>query len=115
MSYKIASIVPQLPVLDFEQAKEYYTNKLGCVLVSEYPDLLILLMNDMELHLWKCDDKAIPESSSCYIRVENIESLYEKYNNGHRIVVPLTLQPWGMTEFYIMDPSGNLLKFGEKK
>jgi extradiol dioxygenase family protein len=78
MSYKISNCIPQLPVLDFEQAKLFYIDQLGCKLLSEYDDLLMLELEGNEFHLWKCNDKSIPESSSMYIRVTNIASLYEK-------------------------------------
>ena len=28
-------------------------------------------------------------------------------------LAPPTVQPWGMKEMYVIDPHGNLLKFGE--
>ncbi len=114
MAFNIINVVPQLPALDFDLAKSYYTRQLDCQLIATYDDLLILSLNGQEFHLWKCADKSIPESSSMYIRVHDIDSLYNKYAGKVPVRVPLTLQPWGMKEFYLMDPSGNLLKFGEQ-
>lgn len=114
MSYTVTKLIPQLPVLNLEAAKQFYIGELKCSLLSEYPDFLILEFEGRVLHLWLCDNKAIPESSSFYAIVENIEGLYARYAHVNRIVMPLCSQPWGMREFYIMDNSGNLLKFGER-
>jgi len=115
MEYKITRAVPQLPSINFERSKEFYIIELGCRLHAEYDDLLILFLDTMELHLWQCFDQSIPDTSSCYIRVNHIEILYEKYKHLNSIRVPLKMQPWGIKEFYIKDDSGNLLKFGEEK
>ncbi|MBL7712976.1 MAG: hypothetical protein JNL13_10940 [Chitinophagaceae bacterium] len=114
MSYTVTNLIPQLPVLNLEAAKKFYTGELNCRLEAEYPDLLIFEFEGRMLYLWLCDNKVIPESSSFYAIVDNIEALYARYAHVSRMVVPLCTQPWGMKEFYIMDNSGNLLKFGER-
>ncbi len=114
MSYVLERAVPQLPTLDFNRAKAFYCDTLGCRLESEFADLLILYLENLEFHLWKCDDPALPASSSFYIRVATIDALYARYGHLPAVVVPLCTQAWGMREFYLRDPDGNLLKFGEK-
>lgn len=111
---KIQSIVPQLPSLDFEETKRFYIETLDCVLVGEFDDLLILLWDNIELHFWKCDDKAIPENSSIYLHVNEIDLLFEHHQKKLYGKIEISDRPWGMREFYIIDPSGNLLKFGQK-
>jgi len=37
---KIQSILPQLPVLDFEASKHFYIVVLDCILAAEYDNLL---------------------------------------------------------------------------
>lgn len=111
---KIQNIITQLPVLDFTKSKQFYIETLGCTLMGEYDDLLIFFWDGLELHLWKCNDKTIPENSSCYIRVNTIDLLFEHYQKKLYGKIKISDRPWGMREFYITDPSGNLLKFGEK-
>lgn len=110
---KIQRIVAQLPSLDFEASKQFYTEIFDCTLVEEFDDLLIFLMDDIELHLWKCEDKAIPENSSCYIHVNDIDGLFNYYQEKLQGKLELFNRPWGMREFYIIDPSGNLFKFSK--
>lgn len=111
---EVQNIVAQLPCLDFEASKDFYVNILDCILVGEFDDLLIFLMDDIEFHLWKCKDKVIPENSSIYLRVNEIDLLFEYYQQRLFGKIEISDRPWGMREFYIIDPSGNLLKFGQK-
>jgi predicted enzyme related to lactoylglutathione lyase len=113
LNSKITQIIPQLPSLDFEKSKQFYQEILGGKLVGEYEDLLIFLWYDNEIHLWKCNEKIVPENSSCYIRVNDIEAVFERYKKNLGDKIALKNQPWGMREFYIIDDSGNLFKFGQ--
>ncbi|MDO7874568.1 hypothetical protein Q5H93_07480 [Hymenobacter sp. ASUV-10] len=48
--------------------------------------------------------------------MQGIEALHESYAAVPGLLRPghaLAVRPWGMREFYILDPDGNLLKFGE--
>jgi catechol 2,3-dioxygenase-like lactoylglutathione lyase family enzyme len=109
---EILAIVPQLPSVDFEATKTFYTQNLGFTLENEYPDLLIFTINGQELHFWKCGEKHIAENSSVYIRVQDIDALFDRYKAWVHPHAGLADKPWGMREFYIQDHSGNLLKFG---
>lgn len=114
MSYSVKTLIPQLPMLDIEATKKYYIHELGCTMESEYPDFLIVNFEKLVLHFWLCDNKTIPESSSFYAIVEGIEKMYEKYSSKKGLTLRLCTQPWGMKEFYLIDNSENLLKFGEQ-
>ena len=111
MNTTIPHLVPEIPMLDIAKAKQFYCEQMGCTLLSECPDFLILELEGQEFQLWLCEDKAIPESSSIYIRTTDIDACYARYRHMP-VVLPLQLRPWGIPEFYIMDVSGNLLKFG---
>jgi catechol 2,3-dioxygenase-like lactoylglutathione lyase family enzyme len=110
----VKSIIAQLPCLDFEESKRFYIKILICRLVEEFNYLLIFLMDNLEFHLWKCDDKTIPENSSIYRHVNEIDKLFWYYKKRLFGKIQISDRPWGMREFYIVDPSSNLLKFGQK-
>jgi catechol 2,3-dioxygenase-like lactoylglutathione lyase family enzyme len=106
--------IPQLPSLDLDRSVHFYVNKLKFTLKNRYPGFLILSKDNIELHFWLCQDPAIPQSSSVYFRVSDIDALYEEHErlgivhpNAH-----LEDKPWGIREFHSLDPDGNLLKFG---
>ncbi|MDF3820732.1 VOC family protein [Leptospira sp. 96542] len=112
----IKKSIPQLPSLDLQKSKIFYEEKLGFKTLKQYDDIFLLEKDGFELHLWLCDDPTIPQNSSVYFHVENIDSMYADYNqkgivhkNAH-----LMDKPWGMREFCVLDLDGNLLKFGQK-
>ncbi|UUZ67018.1 hypothetical protein LP416_18745 [Polaromonas sp. P2-4] len=55
----------------------------------------------------------IAENTSCYVRTGNTQALYEEFKGRGVDVKPPEIRPWGMKELYVIDPHGNLLKFGE--
>lgn len=110
---KIISIVAELPVMDLPVTKAFAEDILGGTLMAEYPDFLIYAVEGIELHFWLCDDMNLPEASSIYLRVENIDEYYRKYVGGKYVRLPLQMRPWGIKEFYLQDENGILYKFGE--
>jgi len=56
--------------------------------------------------------------SMCYLRVRDADKLYDEFarldlsNQGIPRLTPPADQPWGMREFALVDPSGNLLRIG---
>jgi len=115
-AFTISAIVPQLPSLNLERTSQFYRQKLGFREVGRYPDLLLLKLDEQELHFWLTTDDSLGPTCSCYLRVQGIELLHEKYAAVPGLLRAgdaLAVRPWGMKEFYILDPDGNLLKFGE--
>ncbi len=61
-----------------------------------------------------CADRRIAENTACYLRVDDLDDLHrELAAAGLERVTALHAKPWGMREFEVWDPSGNLLRFGE--
>ncbi len=110
---ELISIVAELPAIDFPATKTFCRDVLGGELLAEYPDFLIYKINGIELHYWLCDNKNLPEASSIYLRVRDIDGFYEKYKNSGHVVLSLETRPWGIKEFYLQDANGILYKFGE--
>jgi len=80
----------------------------------------ILVRGAIELHFF-CDRKLVPAESSagCYIRVLDVDSIYRAFSSSQlpRNGIPrmefLADKPWGLREFAIVDPDGNLLRIGQ--
>lgn len=49
----------------------------------------------------------------CWMSVTNIDSLYQEYLPTNAVRSQPTAQPWGLKEFYVEDPSRNLILFAE--
>ncbi|WP_373997618.1 bleomycin resistance protein [Bdellovibrio bacteriovorus] len=120
MTYsKLHPAIPQLPTGDIENTADFFVSKLGFQIISKMPEhgFLSLKRGAAEIHFWKTTEeaaKSLGRNSSCYIRVENIEVLFEEFKSrGVKFRYELIKQPWGMNEMQIDDPFENAIRFGE--
>ena len=116
---KLNSAIPQLPSGDIEKTAEFFETKLGFETVKflEHKHLIVR-RGSAEIHFWQASTEEeatkLGSQSSCYIRVENIEPLFEELKTSRSpFRYELTVQPWGMNEMQIDDPYGNAIRFGE--
>ena len=80
----------------------------------------ILRRGAVELHFFT-HEQLVPANSSagCYIRVLDVEGIYHSFLSSQlpRLGIPrmntLEDKPWGLREFAIVDPDGNLLRIGQ--
>jgi len=79
-----------------------------------------LRRGDVELHFFTHEELNPAESSAgCYIRVLDVEKIYRDCSSsrlprtGIPRMEPLENKPWGLREFAIVDPDGNLLRIGQ--
>ena len=108
--------IPVLASLDFEETLAFY-NKLGFKTAGFFPDLYAIVRRDrMELHFWACKERHLAENTGCYLRISDVDGLHAEYAAldlaPGRMDEP-TDQPWGMREFHVWDPHGNLLRIGQ--
>ena len=80
----------------------------------------ILCRGAVELHFFTYEELVPAESSAgCYIRVLDVEKIYRECLSiqlpklGIPRMEPLENKPWGLREFAIIDPDGNLLRIGQ--
>ena len=80
----------------------------------------ILRRGTVELHFFTHKELHPAESSAgCYIRVSDVESICSAFALAQlpRQGIPrqdeLGDKPWGMREFAIVDPDGNLIRIGQ--
>jgi uncharacterized glyoxalase superfamily protein PhnB len=90
-----------------EQALAFYAH-LGFAATDRDGEFVIVQRDGISLHFTLAEGHRV-----CWIGVTNIEALYQQYVPTGAIQSPLTSQSWGMKEFFLCDPFGNLLLFGE--
>jgi catechol 2,3-dioxygenase-like lactoylglutathione lyase family enzyme len=114
MIEEAARAIPVLPSLDIVRTRRFYEERLGFTSKHyEAEDYLIVRRGDIELHFWRTDDEKLPPVSSAYIRGRDALALHADFKaRGAEKVSPVTARDWGMTEFYVWDPDGNLLRIG---
>ena len=112
------NVAPLLPATNVAEAMAWYRDMLGFgdTWLYENSDYAIVKRDGAEIHLFQM--KIDPKKSDfmVYIRVSEIEKLYEEYKTKNLIHpnAPLQVKAWGQKEFAIVDLNGALLTFGEK-
>jgi len=108
--------VPVLASLNIDKSVKFYQEKLGFDRLGYKDDHYAVVARDkIEIHFWKCNNRIHPENTSCYIRVKNVDGLYEEMKTAGVVHPngPLKNQPYKIREFAILDDDGNMIKFGE--
>lgn len=99
--------------------KTFYAENLGFedIGAADYEAYLIMKKDHHEIHFFEHHNLNISTNDGqIYIRVQEIESYYQELIDNQTEIHPngsLSIKPWGMKEFSILDPDNNLLTFGE--
>jgi catechol 2,3-dioxygenase-like lactoylglutathione lyase family enzyme len=114
--------VPILPSRDLQDSLRFY-QRLGFENRGAPPeewDYLIIGRGAIELHFVAAPDlDPLTSAASCYVFVEDAQALYDQWESvvvpdaatGSRLVSPVDTD-YGMREFAVVDPSGNLVRVG---
>ena len=108
-------VIPLLASLDLDETCAFY-GKLGFRTARVAPDYVIARRDALEIHFWDCDERHIAENTSCYLRMADAAALYAEYaalDLAPGRMDEIADMPWGMREFHVWDPHGNLLKIGQ--
>jgi predicted enzyme related to lactoylglutathione lyase len=119
---RIRTFAPQLLVDDLDRAIKFYIDILGFSFGPPWGGFYAIGERDgFEVHL-KCAAKTAADRThrrehehlDIYAGVIGVDALYETCKaKGATITKPLASTPWGTRDFYIMDPEGYILAFGE--
>jgi catechol 2,3-dioxygenase-like lactoylglutathione lyase family enzyme len=124
------SIAPFLKCSDIKISLKFYTNLLDFMVVqAPDPDpdpesfmsmYAFLKRGESFVHLSQHAGDGV-FGSVIYVRVKNLDKIYSEFlNNGLKIQekAGITMKPveqnWGMKEFYVADPDGNRIRFGQQ-
>jgi len=111
------AMTPRFVVKDFDKAIEHYA-KLGFQVNFRGDGFMILGRDAVEIQMNEDVDQ-VRAGSICYMTVSGIETIYKDISSripvdpctgGHYSV---NKQPYGVNEFALYDPFGNLLFFAE--
>jgi catechol 2,3-dioxygenase-like lactoylglutathione lyase family enzyme len=113
MTNNILATIPVLASLNLADSIAFYVKKLGFVEGYKGDNYLIVARDNAAIHFWLCDERHIAENTSCYVRVSDTGALWQEFKDRGLELDPPIVRDWGMKELYVIDPHGNLLKFGE--
>jgi catechol 2,3-dioxygenase-like lactoylglutathione lyase family enzyme len=119
---RLLSASPQVFVSNVDVSCRFYVETLGFTLSFKYgqPAFYALVhrggarLNLRFVHKPVLDRASEGDLLSASIAVENVKSLYLEYRAaGAPIPQALKKQPWGLRDFIVRDPDGNLIHFSE--
>jgi len=114
----ITAIIPRLPARDIVETEKFYIEHLDFKTVTRQDDYLVLSRNGIELHFYQNRVMNVQKNNiMLYVRVnEQIQDLHDKAITEQLpfgMLGKLEEKPWGQIEFSLLDPSHNLLTFGQ--
>jgi uncharacterized protein (TIGR02246 family) len=112
---------PVLPSRNLNDTRAFY-RKLGFVPWFDgkiWPGYEIMSNGNLVVHFFDASEiQPPPKDAGCYWRVQDADGFHAKCAavglaaEGVPRLGPLCTQPWGMREFILVDPSGNLIRVG---
>jgi hypothetical protein len=112
--------IPILPSRNLGNTLDFYRRLGFDGFIHSHGGYAILMRGKLELHFTEQAD-VVPEKSTscCYLRVAKVDDLYWEFSRAElpRAGIPrqdaLGDKPWGMREFAVVDPDGNLVRIGQ--
>jgi catechol 2,3-dioxygenase-like lactoylglutathione lyase family enzyme len=119
---RIRSFAPQLLVDDLDRAIRFYSGVLGFSFGPPWRGFYAIGKRDgFAVHL-KCAPKSLDDRANrrqhdhldVYADVVGVDALYDTCKAlGATILKPLDRTAWGTRDFYLQDPDGYIIAFGE--
>ncbi len=107
----IKRVVPNITTDRVDESREFYTGLFGFRVAMDLGWIVTLVSPDIpaaQISLVR-GERAVPASRDPAITVEvdEVGKVHaEAVSRGHRIVYPLTVEPWGVRRFHLKDPNG---------
>jgi hypothetical protein len=105
--------IPIFPVRDMGEAREFWT-RAGVEVELYDASYAFVLVGGIEVAHLCLTPGLDPECNvaACYIHVADPAGWHERWTAAALPVTDLEVKPWGMREFSVQDPSGNLIRVG---
>lgn len=107
------SITPILPVHDMAAAQDFWT-RAGLQVEVYSPEYAFVRYGEAEvLHLdLRADLDPERNAAAVYLHLPDPHDWHQRLAARGLAVSDVVVEPWGMTEFSVRDPSGNLIRMG---
>jgi len=114
---KIFCASPVLQISDLNQSIAFYCDALGFTKEFVYGEPSYyagVKKNDVTFHLCQSEENAQRRGmGSVYVFCDEVDTYYGGIKaKGAVVTSPLNTYPYGMRDFQIKDPDGNLIAFG---
>jgi len=105
--------IPILPVRDLREAGEFWTS--AGLEIKKYDEGYAYVLADGHEFVHLAVRPSVDPGTNlagCYIHVVEVQEWHDRLAAAGLPVGPVRDEPWGMTEFAVRDPSGNLVRIG---
>lgn len=108
-----STVTPIFPVRDMDEAREFWT-RAGVEVELYDAGYAFVLVGDTEVAHLRLNPGLDPvrNAAACYIHAGDPAGWHQRWAAAGLPVTDLKVQPWGMREFSVTDPSGNLVRIG---
>jgi uncharacterized glyoxalase superfamily protein PhnB len=104
--------VPELPVADVEHAQRYYRDAFGFTIGWLEADRTIGAVSRGKVVIFLRKRTAPFEPVAHWVFAPELDASYEELQAlGATIVDPPAVKPWGIRQFTVSDPDGNVFHF----
>ena len=111
------SVSPFLATEDLPTTLAFYLDRLGFSLAWEWgepTELAAVCRDEVELTLASRADTKPGGISRLYLHIDGVDSYHAQLQSaGVAITVAIADRPYGMRDFSVTDPAGNVLCFGQ--
>jgi len=109
---RLKRIAPTFPVRDVRVALAYY-DRLGFA-TREYGDAIygFAVDGDVEIQVGIVPDGKATVPATAYLYVEDADELAQEWTSAGGDVRPPEDTEWGQREGVLIDPDGNIIRFG---
>lgn len=107
----VRASIPTLAALQLEESIAFY-QLMGFPVKSRNEEYAILHRDGVQIHLFACHGSV--ENAACYVHTGDVQGLHDEFAAaGVDRLGDVEDKPWQMTEFEVVDPSGNVVRFGQ--
>jgi len=130
MPYELNKLTPNLIVSDVERSLAFYRDVLGFAVTATVPETapyvfalmtrgaITVFLNAPEAAIEEYPafkDRPIGGTLTLFFEVQGIRDAYAALDGTVKMVMPLEVKWYGMTEFAFEDPDGYLITFAERE
>ncbi|MGD9531214.1 MAG: bleomycin resistance protein [Dehalococcoidia bacterium] len=107
------AVTPIFPVKDMDAAREFWT-RAGLEVHAYDAGYAFVMFGGSEVVHLSLHPDLDPErnAAACYVHVDDPRGWQQRWKVQGLPVSDVKVEPWGMLEFSVRDPSGNLLRMG---
>ena len=111
------ALTPMLRTWDLSGSIRFYESLLGFTCERQTETWATLRRDQVEIMLSAPNahegDRSPSFTGSLYIRVDNVDTVWESIKDGAKVCYPIETFSYGMREFAIYDNNGYVLQFGQ--